>query len=152
LKTLILDNFLTHHECNSIIRFYKENEENVFNYRDVFPLNCNAINIKLSSLTAKLFEVSKLFESQIDWFQIVRWPKNSFQELHFDSASKETTLSSIVYLNDNFKGGQTFFEDGTIFQPVKGRGLFFDGQYHKHGVKKIEDVDRFVVATWYKKL
>ena len=66
--------------------------------------------------------------------------------------SDETTLSSITYLNDNFDGGRTYFEDGTTFIPKKGRSIFFDGQYYKHGVSKVENNIRYVVATWYKKL
>ncbi len=72
--------------------------------------------------------------------------------MHFDTANDETTLASIIYLNQNFKGGQTYYEDSTSIQPISGRGLFFDGNFYKHGVKKVEKNTRYVVATWFKKL
>jgi hypothetical protein len=93
-----------------------------------------------------------LFNSKIDWFEIVKWPVNSKQDLHFDTGSNETTLSSIIYLNQNFEGGQTYYEDNTSIQPILGRGLFFDGNFYKHGVKEVKQNTRYVVATWYKKL
>ena len=37
-----------------------------------------------------------------------------------------------------------------MFKPKKGRGLFFDGKYYKHGVTKVENEIRYVIATWYK--
>jgi predicted 2-oxoglutarate/Fe(II)-dependent dioxygenase YbiX len=61
-------------------------------------------------------------------------------------------MSSILYLNDDYEGGETNYEDGTIFKPKKGRLLFFDGKYHKHGVNKVRNNIRYTVATWYKKI
>jgi hypothetical protein len=151
VKTLILDNFLSKEECKFLIKYYESNTENIEKFRDVFPLTLHFVE-KLNFLTFKLNKIAEEFDAQIDWFQIVKWPKNSFQELHFDTAKKETILSSIVYLNDNFEGGQTYFEEGTIFKPKKGRGLFFDGQYYKHGVTPVKKQIRYVVATWYKKI
>ena len=151
MKTLILDNFLSKEECKFLIEYYKSNTENIEKFRDVFPLNLHFVE-KLNFLTFKLNKIAKEFDAQIDWFQIVKWPKNSFQKLHFDTAKKETVLSSIVYLNDNFEGGQTYFEEGTMFKPKEGRGLFFDGQYYKHGVTPVKKQIRYVVATWYKKI
>ena len=151
MKTLILDDFLSKEECHLLIKHYESNTENIKKFRDVFPLPLN-FERELDFLTFKLNKVAKEFKAQIDWFQIVKWPIDSFQELHFDTAKKETILSSIVYLNDNFEGGQTYFEEGTMFKPKKGRGLFFNGQYYKHGVTPIKKQTRYVVATWYKKL
>ena len=88
--------------------------------------------------------------SKVDWIQIVKWPVNSFQVLHNDATSDQTTLSSICYLNDNYFGGQTFFEEGTVFTPKKRRMLFFDGMYYKHGVTMVHGEIRYTLATWYK--
>ena len=147
MKTLIYDNLLSEDECNNTINFYKNNEDKAVKFRDVYTLNLkNCVNF----LSDKLTKVSKEFNAEIDWMQIVKWPIGSYQDLHFDNASEKTVLSSITYLNDNFKGGQTYFEEDTMFKPKKGRGLFFDGKYYKHGVTKVEDEIRYVIATWYK--
>ena len=150
--TLIADNLLSQSECNMLIDYYKKNENFSKKFRDVYPLDLKIKDPNINFLETKLNFISKNFNSEIDWFQIVKWPINSTQNLHFDTASQKTTLTSIVYLNDNYTGGQTYYEDGTIFKPKKGRGLFFDGQYHKHGVKPVNENTRYVVAAWYKKI
>ncbi len=155
MKTIIIDNFLSKEECISLINYYEKNKESSFLYRDVYPsqnleINHNSeINFLFKKLQSNTVVVD--VNSKIDWCQIVKWPTGSKQDLHFDTTSNETTFSSIVYLNENFEGGQTYYEDGTIIQPVTGRGLFFDGIFYKHGVKEVSKNIRYVVATWYKK-
>jgi len=152
VNTLIIDNFLSKEECNFLINFYKSNENKSFLFRDIYPIQLYLDDTRVNFLVKKLEATSKLFNSKVDWFQIIKWPTGSYQDLHFDSASDKTTLSSITYLNENFEGGQTYYEDGTSIQPITGRGLFFDGNFHKHGVKKVTKDIRYVIAAWYKKL
>jgi hypothetical protein len=152
VNTLIIDNFLSKKECNFLINFYKSNENKSVLFRDVYPIQLDENNFMVNFLVKKLETTSKLFNSKIDWFEIVKWPIGSYQDLHFDTASNKTTLSSIVYLNENFEGGQTYYEDNTTIQPIIGRALFFDGNFHKHGVKKVKKDIRYVIAAWYKKL
>ena len=150
MNTLLTDNFLSKKECDFLINFYKSNETKSFLFRDVYPLKLDIDNSAISFLVEKLKSTSKLFNSKIDWFEIVKWPIGSKQDLHFDATSNRTTFSSIVYLNQNFEGGETYYEDGTIIKPILGRSLFFDGNYYKHGVKKVKKNTRYVIATWYK--
>jgi len=155
---LFRDNFLSKEECNNLIKFYKKNinkknrkinaSQRVSN---VFPLAID-INNDLSGYITNFNKMAALInDSVVDWGQIVKWTKNSFQDLHFDNASSKTTLSSICYLNEDFEGGQTYFEEGTLFKPKTGRALFFDGNYYFHGVKEILSKERYVLALWYKK-
>ena len=152
MNTLIIDNYLSKRECDFLINLYKSNEKSSFLYRDTYPLNLNENDFMVNFLVKKLQRTSKLFNSKIDWFKLVKWPIDSKQDLHFDTFSNQTTLSSIIYLNENFEGGQTYYEDGTSIQPIIGRGLFFDGNFYKHGVKEVKKDIRYVVAAWYKKL
>jgi|TARA_Y100001937_G_C6977990_1_gene266384 hypothetical protein len=150
--TLIVDNFLTAEECEVIIKFYKDNKDKAKKFRDVYPLELSKDKYETDFLKNKLNNIAKNFNGEIDWFEIVKWPINSKQDLHIDDASKDTILSSITYLNDDFTGGQTHYEDGTTFKPKKGRSLFFNGTYYKHGVTPVSKNTRYVVASWYKKL
>ena len=150
MKTLICDNLLDEDECKFLINFYEDNKKLEKQHRDTLYMDLvpnmhNNVNL----LAEKLTNISKLFFAKIFWMHLVKWSPGSFQDLHFDTAEKDTVLSSITYLNDNFEGGETYFEEGTIFKPKKGRGLFFDGNFYKHGVKKVENDTRYVVATWY---
>ena len=152
MKIIIEDNFLQKQECNLVINFYKKNLNRVKSFRDVFPLDLEQEDKDIYFIIKKLNKFVEKLNHTIDWIQIVKWPVKSIQNLHFDNTSSFTTFSSILYLNDDFEGGQTFFEDGTIVKPVVGRALFFDGNFYKHGVKKVDKNTRYVIATWYKKL
>ena len=147
---LIKDNFISINDCVDKINFYKENKYKAEKFRDVFPLPLFKEELN-KNLIDNIHHISKTINNSIiDWMQIVYWPTDSFQDLHFDTGSNETTLSSICYLNDDYEGGQTYFEEGTIFAPLTGRILFFDGKHYLHGVKKVISGDRYVLAIWYK--
>ena len=147
----VFDQFISQIDCHNLITYYENNESKSFQFRDVFPLTLNKDDPEIKSLANKLNTAAKkISNSQIDWFEIVKWPTNSFQKLHIDNASNQTTLASILYLNDTYTGGETYFEDNTIFTPTTGRIVFFDSTYFKHGVKKINMGTRFVIAAWYK--
>jgi len=147
---LIKDNLNSKEFCKNAINFYKKNKNKAKKFRNVFPLDLKKEDLEIDFIN-KIHNISKTINNSIiDWAQIVYWPKNSFQDFHFDNSSDKTTLSSICYLNDNYIGGQTYFEDGTIFTPITGRTLFFDGKYYLHGVKKIISGNRYVLAMWYK--
>ena len=142
----IQDNFISKKECRSLIKFYNLNKNKAVSFRDVFPLNV----VNFGDIKNRLDEKSKeLNGSKVDWMQIVRWPVGSKQNLHFDNAKEGTKLASIVYLNDEFEGGETYFKEGITISPKKGRVLFFDGNYFKHGVNKVNKLERFVIAAWY---
>ena len=86
---------------------------------------------------------------QLDWFQLVRWDQGTGMNYHFDLAKPNTVFASIIYLNDDYDGGETIFLDGTLVAPKKGRVVFFDGCYHKHGVNIVDKGTRYVIASWY---
>jgi len=150
----MLDNYLSHEECDSLIKYYKENEERLsVKHGMIYPLKFKEGYHKFPDLVNRLNATAKLFgNNQINWMQIVKWPVGAFQLHHHDQSQPDITLSSILYLNDDYEGGQTNYEDGTIFKPKKGRFLLFDGTHHKHGVKEVKNNVRYTVATWYKKI
>jgi len=145
-KIIVIDDFLSDKECNRLIKLFKQSS-NQKDFRDTFVLE-----LKDLKLEQKLNEAGKYYNnSMTDWYQIVEWPKGSSQLLHVDDASMKTTLASILYLNDNYEGGNTFFEDGTVVSHKKGRILMFDGLNNYHGVTKVTKGTRYTTPCWYKK-
>lgn len=102
---------------------------------------CHKILIQARSLNENI---------DIDWAQLVFWPTNTNHNMHIDETSKNTVLSSVLYLNNNFRGGETFFSDGTVVCPKPGRVLFFDGLKYYHGVNPISLGERMSLNIWYK--
>jgi len=151
MQTLLLDNFINKSEADYLISLYEEHKHLSFKFRDVYPLSIFENNLTQAKfLVEKLNSIAAPKKAVVDWIQIVKWPEGSKQALHFDKLSDETVLTSVCYLNDGYKGGQTYFEDGTQFAPKSGRTVFFDGKYYKHGVKKITSKTRYVASAWYK--
>ena len=147
MKLVMCDKFLNKSECKRLINFYNlQPKPNRFD--TTFPLSITQIAPQF--LKDKINQLGmSINNSVIDWFEIVKWPSpNPGKNLHFDNASALTTLSSIIYLNDNYEGGNTYFEDGTTFAPVTGRAIFFDGKYYKHGVSAVSKSPRYTIATW----
>ena len=55
-----------------------------------------------------------------------------------------------MYLNDNFEGGETFFEDGTLLKPEQGTAVIFESMKHFHGVNPAHgEEDRYTAPIWY---
>ena len=149
MKVFLQDNFLTKKECKELIKLF-ESKPTPKKFNTTYPMPL-AIG-QTPKLEKKINDTGmQMNRSVIDWFQIVMWPfPNTGKELHMDTASDKTTLSSIIYLNDNYTGGHTFFKDGTSFAPVTGRAIFFDGNYYQHGVSSSDKNNRYTVATWMK--
>jgi len=154
---LILDDILNSNECNNLIEIYQKNKQYSHTHGNptFYPLNIKNIldekNIALE--VAKRIEqiTNKYYNSNIiDWYEIVKWPCNTWQSYHLDTASKETSLTSITYLNENFDGGRSVMYDGTKIKPKTGRTLIFDGNKYIHGVEPILKGERYTLPIWYK--
>ena len=54
----------------------------------------------------------------------------------------------MIYLNDDFNGGHTGFENFEIV-PKTGQLCIFSNSHYLHYVNKVEDAERFVLSFWY---
>ena len=69
---------------------------------------------------------------------------------HDHDGREHGDYNSILYLNDNFSGGEFYTETGIIVKPVAGRLTFFDGKNISHGVKKFTNSHRYGIVFWWK--
>ena len=156
---IILDDILTNDECKNLIDICQKNKERARAHGNptIYPLNTNNIlegkKIVLE-ITKKIKQISNKYCNLniIEWSEIVKWPCNSWQPYHVDTASEKTTLTSITYLNENFDGGCTIMHDGTKIKPKVGRTLIFDGNKYIHGVEPILKGERYTLPIWYKNI
>jgi hypothetical protein len=147
---IIEDDFLTIAETQSLISYFENNEDKWRSWNGGYKLEFDATFAELGQMINSY--IYPKFEARIHWGSIVRWSTHTSQPLHIDcdSGNAPTVLTSIMYLNDTFKGGQTYLEDGTIFAPKRRRALFFDGATIKHGVKEITEGIRYTLGLWYR--
>ena len=116
-------------------------------------------------------------QSELMW-----WPAGKGQDMHIDVMAKPlyeipietrkgtqlefiededevinvvpyTDYASILYLNDNFEGGETYFEDGQECKPETGTCVIFQSMKHFHGVRPANvdgtGEDRYTAPIWY---
>tara|TARA_R110002051_G_C8660337_1_gene488938 strand:+ start:52 stop:546 length:495 start_codon:yes stop_codon:yes gene_type:complete len=155
-------NFLKPTECKYFIEkhsqfFNPDNDKRTFYHREteimnIYPFSNTHTRFTYESkkLNGRLdFTMKKIDEEvMVNYYQIVRWPKNSFQEKHIDF--KDHCYTSIIYLNDNFEGGETVVEKRKI-KPKPGLMVLFSGNQTLHGVNKIKKGNRYTIPCWYTK-
>ena len=103
------------------------------------------IKYVISLLNNHISKINK--NSFINYSQIVNWPAGSYQPSHRDFDYHP--LTSIIYLNNDFEGGETLVGDQKIF-PEIGKIVSFSGKDTYHEVLPVKSGSRFTIATWYK--
>ena len=143
-EIVIKYNFITYEQIKNLLHFFNQSKK-IKKYRDTY---CTDLGNNFLDIKSKFNQFNQKFE--IDWWQVVQWPPGSYQAFHSDTTSAKTKFTSITYLNDDFKGGETLFVDGTVISPYPGKTIFFDGQWFEHGVSTILKNTRYTLACWYK--
>ena len=85
----------------------------------------------------------------INYFEIVKWKQGLNMGAHYDFDYH--TYTSVIYLNDDYEGGETFIDDIKII-PTLGKIVTFKGNTSAHGVNKITKGNRYTVPVWYKSI
>ncbi len=120
---------------------------------NVDPIDMNSTTDELfASVINNVTNRCKTFESEIalDYVGVVRWPIGTFMKPHVDdnNVHRPDVFAAMLYLNDDFKGGSTVFEDIEV-KPEKGKLIIFSNSQHLHYVSKVEEAERFVLSFWY---
>ena len=94
-----------------------------------------------------------------DTVQLNIWEKNSFLPCHTDNSNPDGTahstpwrdFSSIVYLNDDYEGGELYFTaQDRVLKPRRGMLVAFSaGYHHEHGVLKVTRGRRITMPAFY---
>lgn len=148
----IQENFLSHDECDTLINLIETNYSDTFNYESnkttPLPLIHHIDAVKfLDSRLLNLINSIRKSNYYISNSEVVKWhPGISEMSLHYDF--HYDIWSAIIYLNDDYFGGKTIFENGIQVKPKKGSLVLFTGSKIKHGVTKVLNGDRYTVAYW----
>lgn len=146
-----IPNFLTHEECDTLIniasnqltpsKVYTENSDDVLhNHRTseqcwLTDTDHNIVN-KISNITSNI--CNKPIENQ-EMLQVVKYPTGGFFNPHYDACVGNPEFCQrmdgnagprygtlIIYLNDDFTGGETVFPNiNKTVKPEKGKAVFF---------------------------
>lgn len=159
-----IDNFLSVQECEMLMSFYHKHFASLGrNYvdRNVLDITTAIDNLYtdtafndtdiLKKITARITKNILNVDDNcfINYHQLVHWPENSYQPRHIDFDYH--TYTSIIYLNDDFSGGQTVVGIQKV-NPVQGKIITFQGNKIDHEVLPIRKGNRYTLAVWYKTL
>ena len=136
-------NYLPETECLKLIQFYNANINESFSHGDTFPLD-----VSPDLISEDILHECKTYDENIllDSYQIVKWPVGSWMIPHTDPPGD--VFAAIVYLNDDYVGGETCFEDMKII-PETGKLVIFSNRQLLHWVNKIENTTRYTLALWF---
>ena len=94
-----------------------------------------------------------------DGVNLIKWPHGFVQPAHsdFENYGGEPhvfnwrQIGCVVYLNDNFDGGEVHFPQHGLTVPVKPKMLaFFPGDvHHAHGVNRVLNGNRFTLTLFW---
>ena len=94
----------------------------------------------------------KTFDENINlqYVGVVRWPIGTFMKPHIDdnNVHEPDVFAAMLYLNNDFTGGSTCFEDIEI-KPEPGKLVIFSNHKHLHYVSEVGGAERFVLSFWY---
>jgi hypothetical protein len=174
-KAQTVNNLLSDEECKIILDFAKSTEgwtsggsdfwsDRVMNDIDIYKNYDKEVGAIIhgarEKIKNKIVEIYSLdYNIYPDIMQLVRWFPGLEQPPHWDDMSKTEVHKSfqhrifgaIVYLNDDYYGGQTFYPNYNIYiKPRPGMLAVHPGDInHIHGVTKVEKSNRYTLASFW---
>lgn len=171
------DNIIEDIYCNNIFNYYKKNHTNNINDTSLLPwfegntLYWNFLKTteikneidKCRTIITNLVRESYGVDVYPNVTTMVMWKEGKSMAIHKDNGYENDknvlhmrTYTSVMYLNDNFEGGETIIlkensnETEYICKPKKGSVLIFKSDDScLHGVKKIEKGERLTLSMWF---
>lgn len=167
-----VDNFFSEEKCDQILAWFKNKKKEsinggngLFNNRTT-PYNTiddlyikqlvNSFRFDITTLAQNLFKTN-LYP---DYTDLVYWPSGLSMDVHADAVWLDGSpakfpyryCAGVCYLNDNYKGGETYFPNfNQISKPKKGKVVLFPSNLeYQHGVKQITG-ERYTMPIWFSK-
>jgi len=149
----VVKNFLPEKILNDLINYHKNNFDLNNNlskkHRNTEVIMCEKDSGNFKEIETILNNFIKKINKNyvINYFEIVKWPCGEFQKEHFDFEYHPYT--TILYLNDNFEGGETVVGHKHII-PEKNKLVGFEGNKIIHKVNEIKKGTRYTLPCWYR--
>lgn len=88
-----------------------------------------------------------------DNMSILKYEKAGYLPAHTDHGSSSRTLSVVLYLNDDYVGGEITFpyvRGGVTIKPEAGSAIFFPSMFvYVHEISEVTEGIRYALPNWY---
>lgn len=171
-KILYRPNFLPKETCEKYVDFLKKTNTWEKNGDGVWSGRSINLSTMDSSLREEMLdlrirvkqELQSFYKTQksmyADIFQFVKWNKGNSLHPHADSENPDGSphpypwrnYAAIIYLNDDYRGGKTYFPNFNNFSPDNSPGslVSFPGNLeYLHGVTEVFDNTRYTIASFF---
>lgn len=166
--------FLPPEPCAALVDFFKrnisalaaENASPAFSNRQINygripndqPIKnlMNQCRWRIADVIREAYGVRQVYP---DYTDLVFWPPGDGMVVHADNANDDgspnlfawRTYSAVLYLNDDYEGGSTYFPRlGVEVQPKTGKLVAFGaGSEYQHGVRPITSGKRYTMPLWF---
>ena len=153
----IIDDFLSHSDCDFLINYFKKSQETTkWNDTTFLQLEHTPITkIKVSWIRYWFRRrIEKKISIKLNYDQIVRWNIMSHKDMHRDNSyDRSNDWTVVCYLNDDYEGGELTVEGEVIPQKV-GSLIQIpqpEGDINarpKHGVSEVTKGTRYSLVFW----
>lgn len=136
-------NFITDQECDELILFFESNKQlilpvlndNLYHYNGIDILN-KINDFSFTKRFLKSNNIDRLRIQHVDnQIRVVEKPHGHFLPYSF-----------VIFLNDNFEGGELIFNNIKI-TPQKGQLVYFTGD-EIHNVNSVLNGDRYTLVSF----
>jgi len=126
----LIPNFLNPKECDVLCSEIERESTKLPDYSGNFVVKLDEISPAIyNKILAKIIEITRKNKNCIEPPICIRYSEGKQNSLHYDVLNEDVgkyLYSFVIYLNDNFKEGETYFPQfDYIVKPVKGCVLMF---------------------------
>ena len=158
--------FFNKEECAKVVEYVKANSK-LFQFHQNQEFSIHTYNEFLDKDVLSLLEKNSMRVYDYVWdnypgpfvewnrfkIHVAKFEEGPGMHEHFD-ASRPNDIATLVYLNDDYVGGEIYFPHLDIYiKPEPGDLLTFpDNPNFVHGVKPITNGTRFTAPQWYTRI
>lgn len=172
----ILDNVLSHEECDALIELSKDRmrRSKISADRKINEMRTSsgmffeeAENDIVLKVEKRISEIMNIPVEHAEGLQILRYTPGQEYKEHYDffslnskSASNNRISTMVIYLNDVVEGGETYFPKLDIsVTPKKGMAVYFEYFYNNeelneltlHGGAPVIQGEKWVATQWMRR-
>lgn len=169
----VIYDFITEDEANKLLEYfdYRKDEWEVNGFFESYALNVSMSENKIEDVGLDQDYLIKLFFMMQDAVEecfgrevtrvanhIQKWNTGAWSQWHSDNSDADgrpnawemNKYASIIYVNDDFDGGELEFKHGLVYKPVARSLIVFNGGAHNtHKVNQVESGVRYTAGAFW---